>query len=83
MNIKRPAYSRTNTKRELITCNEYISGDGKDLPLFIIFSGVQLQEKFFGEVSDDILIGIFKTGYLNDKLAFESIKHFDRFFSRR
>jgi DDE superfamily endonuclease len=83
MNIKRPAYSRTNTKRELVTCNEYINNNGKDLPPFIILPGVQLQEKFFGEVSDDILIDMSKTGYSNDELAFESIKHFDRFSTRR
>jgi hypothetical protein len=76
------AYLGSSTNRELVTVCETISADGDALPPMIILSGVLHQAKWFTKLPDNYLIGISETGYSNDELSMEWLKHFDQFSAR-
>ena len=75
----------SNTNRETVTVVEAISGDGYVLPPMVILKGVLLQERWFTttNIGDDYLIAVSDTGYSNDVLCFQWIKHFERFTTKR
>ena len=75
----------SNTNRETVTIVEAISGDGYVLPPMVIVSGIIHQERWFTTtgIEDDSLIAVSDTGYSNDILSLEWLKHFDRFTAKR
>ena len=83
-------YDRTlslgsNTNRESVTICETISGDGCVLPPIVIVSGVIHQEQWFTTtgIDDDTLLAVSDTGYSNDILSLEWLKHFERLSAQR
>ena len=75
----------SNTNRETVTVVEAISGDGYVLPPMVIVSGVLHQERWSTatNIEDNTLIAVSDTGYSNDVLCFEWIKHFEWFTTKR
>ena len=65
--------------RELVTLLECISGSSKvSCDPMIIMSGIVFKEQHFdNDLSDGVLFGISESGYTNDRLSFEWIKHFN------
>ncbi|KAI0994339.1 hypothetical protein K3495_g13843 [Podosphaera aphanis] len=64
---------------DYVTCIEAISANSKTTPPMVILSGALLLEKFFGnELDDGVLFAITESGYTNDMLSFEWMKHFDK-----
>ena len=62
-----------------MTAIKYINNAGKDIPPIIINSGVNHLAKWFNnDIYDNTLFAISKTGYSNDELSLEWLKHFDR-----
>lgn len=41
----------------------------------LIATGLVLQERWFTELHDNVLVGVSDSGYMNDQLAYEWIKH--------
>jgi len=80
----RKAYISTDTNRELVTMMETISGDGVDLLPMIILAGAQFLHQWFknSALPNHYLLGLLETGYSNDELAFDWLKHFDAYSSR-
>ncbi len=78
---KRQSYLPSSSNRKSITVVEAISGDGTVLPPFIIMSGVLQQEIWFTQtnIDDDYMVAVSETGFSNDKLSYNWLKHFDRF----
>jgi DDE superfamily endonuclease len=65
--------------RELVTLLECISGSSKvSYDPMIIMSRIVFKEQHFdNNLSDGVLFSISKSGYTNDRLSFEWIKHFN------
>jgi hypothetical protein len=63
---------------ELVTSIESISAIGKTTNLMIIMPGQQIKEKHFPKgLNDGIRIVVSESGYTNDILSFEWLKHFN------
>jgi acylphosphatase len=63
---------------------ETISGDGVVLPYLVICAGqVHLEGWVYNNLDGDILMAVLDTGYSNDELALEWLKHFERFSAKR
>ena len=74
----------SNTNRESVTVCETISGDGCVLPPVVILSGAIHQERWYTRgIDDDTLLAVSDTGYSNDMLSLEWLKHFKRFLAQR
>ena len=70
--------------REYITSVETISGGGKTIPPIIILCGILILGKWAEEndLDEDILLATSPTGYSNDELALQWLKHFE-IYSRK
>jgi hypothetical protein len=64
--------------RESLTLIEAVSGAGSVIPPFIIISGSQLLERYFVHLPDHYGVAMSETGYNNDKISLEWVKHFER-----
>jgi hypothetical protein len=64
---------------------ETISGDGTILPLILILPGILHQEDWYTktDLDDDALVAVSETGYVNDELSLEWLRHFERYSARR
>jgi hypothetical protein len=51
--------------------------DGDALPPMIILSGALHQAKWYTKLPDNYLVGVSETGYSNDELSIDWLKHFD------
>jgi hypothetical protein len=72
-------YISDPNNRELVTLMECISGTGKVYKPMIVMSGIVFMEQHFdNDLDDDVLFGMSESGYTNDRLSFEWIKHFDK-----
>ena len=66
-------------QRESITSIECISGGGETIPPMLILSGsVMLEKHFQNSLHDDTLLAITKTGYTNQFLSLEWLKHWNK-----
>ena len=76
----RASYLGLPTNRESATAIEAISAGGLAVPAFLILTGVVHQSAFYRvpELHDDTAIGVSQTGFTNDELTLEWIKHFDK-----
>lgn len=80
---RRPAYIPSSTSRELVTCIEAVSADGRLIPPMLIIAGKNHMEQWYpDELNEETLIGVSETGYSNDELSMDWLRHFDR-MSRR
>jgi len=81
----RQSYLASSSNRELVTSCETIGGDGYVLPPMLILPGTIHLEDWVTKTNldDNILIGLSETGYSNDRLALDWLKHFDKFTSKR
>ncbi|KID81257.1 transposase [Metarhizium guizhouense ARSEF 977] len=79
----RASYLGLPTNRESATAIEAISAGGLSVPAFLILTGAVHQSTFYRipELHDDTAIGVIgvsQTGFTNDELSLEWIKHFDK-----
>ena len=79
----RRIYSKDPENRESLTGVECINGTGKDIPPVLILTGLRLlAPSFKNNLSDDVFITISDSGYSNDWIALEWVKHFDRYSAK-
>jgi len=71
--------------RDYITSVETISADGKVLPPLLIIQGIYHLQQWYTTTAlpDDYLIGTSPSGYLNDTLLIEWLKHFNKWSAKR
>ncbi len=80
----RQAYLASSNNREMMTCVETISGDGLVLPPMFIFAAAQHMEHWFtAEIDDNVLFAVSETGYINDKITLQWLKHFEQHTRQR
>ena len=82
---ERPPSIRSSSNRELITLVECVSGDSLVLPPMLIAPGTLHMEDWYTKTSipDAYLVGGSESGYSNEKLALDWIRHFNYFSSHR
>ena len=69
--------------QDYLSSCETINGVGGDIPPMIIIAGVNILEKWgHNDLAEDILLATSESGYSNDILALEWLRHFD-FHSRK
>ncbi|KAI0999249.1 hypothetical protein K3495_g8948 [Podosphaera aphanis] len=70
--------------RDYITSIETICADGTSIPPSIIQKGSVLHEKsFLNDLDDDTVMAATTTGYINDELGLQWLRHFDLMTKRR
>ena len=82
---ERPLSLASSSTRELVTLIETVSGDGLVLPPMLIAAGKLHMTDWYTKtnIPDTYLMGVSDTGYSNEKLALDWIRHFNRFSARR
>ena len=67
------------SNREYATCVEAVSAAGGFIPAFIILSGRVHQSDWYRtpELSDNVVLGVSDTGYANDHLSLDWLRHFE------
>jgi hypothetical protein len=74
----RQVYISDLDNRELVTSMESISSVGTTTDPMMVMLSQQMKEKHFLKgLNDRIRIGVSQSGYTNDQLSFEWLKHFD------
>lgn len=75
----------SDTNRESCTVSETISGDGESIPPMVILKAIVHQERWYMEtpLEDGTLVATSPSGYSNDELTLEWLKHFDKFTKAR
>jgi hypothetical protein len=76
-------YLNDPDNREMITCVETICADGSSIPPMVILSAIIHQEKWYTNLPGDYLIGVSDTGYSNDVLNLDYIRHFDKYTKQK
>ncbi|KJK73315.1 hypothetical protein H634G_11550, partial [Metarhizium anisopliae BRIP 53293] len=76
----RASYLGMPTNRESATAIEAISAGGSYTPAFLILTGAVHQSAFYRipELHDDAAIAVSTSGFTNDELSLEWLKHFDK-----
>ncbi|KID81679.1 transposase [Metarhizium guizhouense ARSEF 977] len=76
----RASYLGMPTNRESATAIEAISAGGSHTPAFLILTGAVHQSAFYRipELHDDAAIAVSTSGFTNDELSLEWLKHFDK-----
>ena len=79
------SYLSIDINCELVTIIEIISSNGVNLPPIIILMGIQFLYQWFKNLAlpNYYLLGLLEIGYLNNKLAFYQLKHFNIYSSQR
>ena len=77
---RKPLLLTDPDNREYVTSCECISAGGRDIPPMVIIAGVLILEKWAqqNDLNDDVLLTTSPTGYSNDDLAIDWLKHFDK-----
>ena len=77
---RKPLLLTNLDNREYVTSCECISAGGRDIPPMVIIAGVLILEKWAqqNDLNDDVLLTTSPTGYSNDDLAIDWLKHFDK-----
>jgi hypothetical protein len=68
----------TNGTRTLITLVEAVTVGGVVIDEMLIIPGKRHLESWYPDLDDNVLVSVSDTGYTNDELSFEWIKHFHR-----
>jgi hypothetical protein len=81
----RPSYLGSSSSRELVTVIKAVGGCGRVIPPMVILPGKVHQEHWYSklDMEDDYLIGVSESGYTNDYLALEWLKHFNNLTKSR
>jgi hypothetical protein len=72
-----------DTNHEHITLTETISAGGWVIPPVVIIAGSVLLERYFQDLPAGYLLAVSDSGYTNDDISYETIKHIDRFTKPR
>ena len=76
---RRAIRSKDPGNRKSLTSVEAINGVGRSIPPILILTGINLLAPFFlNDLDDEILVTTADTGYSNDWIALQWIKHFDK-----
>ncbi|OWT42482.1 DDE superfamily endonuclease domain-containing protein [Pochonia chlamydosporia 170] len=78
---ERSHYFAVPTNRESATAIEAISAGGCHCPGFLILTGSKHMARWYAEsvgLDEDTALGLSETGYSNDELSLEWIRHFDK-----
>jgi hypothetical protein len=78
MSTSKKVYLVYNNSRELITLVEAVSARGVVIKLMLILLGKAHLERFYQDLSDNVLVSISNTAYINDELALDYIQHFNQ-----
>jgi hypothetical protein len=79
----RTVYSKCPNNRELLSAIECINGTGRDIPPFLIVTGTNILAPWFvNDLHSNIAVTTSETGFNNDWISLQWIKHFEQ-FSRR
>lgn len=71
--------SKDPDNRESLTAVECINAVGLSIPSFLILTGLMIQSSWVNnDLSNDVVISTAETGYSNDWLSLEWLKHFDK-----
>ena len=81
--VRRAGFYASPQTRELITVVETVSGDGSVLPPFCIVKGIMQMEQWFQELPDNYVISTTASGFINDVLGLQYLRHFDKWSKRR
>ena len=73
---RRRVYLPTPDNRTSLTVTECVNAAGHAIPLMIIIEGDALLERYFTDLPDNYLIAYSDSGYTNDQLSYEWVKHF-------
>ena len=77
MDILRRIYSKCPDNRESLTAIECINGIRRDISSMLILIGIQqLMPWVNNNLSDDIAVTTVETGYTNNWISLQWIKHF-------
>ena len=77
------SYLASSNNRDYITVVEVIQGLGKVLPPMVILAATQFLGRWFNnDIEDNTLFAVSETGYSNDELSLDWVKHFDKYSSR-
>jgi DDE superfamily endonuclease/Tc5 transposase DNA-binding domain len=72
-----------DTNHEHVTLTETISAGGWVIPPVIIIQGSVHLERYFQDLPAGYLLAVSDSGYTNDEISYETIKHIDRFTKPR
>jgi DDE superfamily endonuclease len=72
-----------DTNREYVTFTETISAAGWVIPLVVILKGVYLLACYFKDLPDGYLATTSESGYTNDKISLDIIKHINKWTINR
>ena len=77
-------YLGSSTNHELVTVVEAISAGGRTIPPIVILPGKCQQEHRYDctSIEDQALVAVSDSGFLNDKLALEWVKHFNKYSTK-
>lgn len=77
--------SASDTNRESCTAIEAVCGDGYALPPFLMLKGKAHLNKWYTntQIPDNYSVAVSDTGYNNDEITIEWMRHFDNYSSRR
>ena len=79
----RQSYLASSNNRDYITVVEVIQGLGEVLPPMVILAATQFLGRWFNnDIEDNTLFAVSETGYSNDELSLDWVKHFDKYSSR-
>ena len=79
----RTIYSKCPNNRELLSVFECINGTGREIPPFLIVTGTNILAPWFvNDLDPNVAVTTSETGFNNDWISLQWIKHFER-FSRR
>lgn len=79
----RAVYSKCPNNRELLSAIECINGAGGEIPPFLIVTGTNILAPWFiNDLDPNVAVTTSESGFNNDWISLQWIKHFER-FSRR
>ena len=71
-------FSKDPDNRESLTAVECINAIGCSIPSFLILTGALIMNSWVNnDLSDDVVLSVADTGYSNDWLSLQWLKHFD------
>jgi hypothetical protein len=75
---RRRVYLPTPDDRTSLTMTECVNAEGVAIEPMMIIEGVALLERYFVDLPDNYLIAHSTSGYTNDDLSLEWVRHFER-----
>ncbi|KAJ5436843.1 hypothetical protein N7445_007728 [Penicillium cf. griseofulvum] len=81
--LKKKLFNGSTTNRESVTILEAVSADGFACLPLIVLSGKQALLRWFDSIKEDEYIAVTDTGYMNDSLAMQWIRLFDKWTINR